>query len=337
MTELDVQPVDELTFDSPKYVLYGGKGGVGKTTMAAATGVANAAAGTQTLVVSTDPAHSLSDIFDTTIGETPTRIRDSIPLFAVEINPNQSLDEFDALETDALFTDMGGLDEMMGDDVGLDGLVPGADELTAMFQLLEFMEDERFEQIIIDTAPTGHTLRLLELPEMMESMMGQLLTLKERISGFVDGVTGMFGDEETEQASPEMTLSELQDQISDLRHILRDPSKTDFRIVMVPEKLSVFESRRLIRRLRDYQIPVDTVVVNRVLEPVDAIIDGDAEFVSPDLDSCPFCRQRWNVQQDALAEVNELFRVNSIKRVPLFAQGVTDESMIEIVARCLAD
>lgn len=337
MTELDVQPVDELTFTSPKYVLYGGKGGVGKTTMAAATGLANAATGTDTLVVSTDPAHSLSDIFGTTIGESPTRIREEIPLFAVEINPNQSLDEYDLFESDALLSEMGGLDEMMGDDVGLDGLVPGADELTAMFQLLEFMEDDRFDQIVIDTAPTGHTLRLLELPEMMESMMGQLLTLKERISGFVDGFTGMFGDTESEQTATDMTLAELQDQITALRQILRDPSQTDFRIVMVPEKLSVFESRRLIRRLQEYQIPVDTVVVNRVLEPVEAITDVDGEFVSPDLDSCPFCRQRWDVQQDALAEVNDLFRVSTIKRVPLFAQGVTDETMIEVVARCLAD
>ncbi len=337
MTELDVQPVEELSFTSPKYVLYGGKGGVGKTTMAAATGVANAAAGTQTLVISTDPAHSLSDIFDTQINETPTQIRESLPLYAVEINPNQSITDYDLFDSDALFSEMGGLDELMGDDIGLDGLVPGADELTAMFELLEFMEDDRFDQIIIDTAPTGHTLRLLELPEMMESMTGQLLTLKERISGFVEGFTGMFGDADTEQNSPDMSLTELQEQITALRQILRDPSQTDFRIVMVPEKLSVFESRRLIRRLQEYQIPVDTVVVNRVLEPVNAIIDVEREFVSPDLESCPFCKQRWDVQQDALTEVNELFRVNSIKRVPLFAEGVTDEAMIEVIARCLAD
>lgn len=337
MTELDVQPVEELTFSSPEYVLYGGKGGVGKTTMAAATGIATAASGTETLVVSTDPAHSLSDIFDTPISDSPTRIQESIPLFAVEINPNQSLEEYELFETEELLSDMGGVDGLLGDDIGLDGLMPGADELTAMFQLLEFMEDDRFDKIIIDTAPTGHTLRLLELPEMMDSMMGQLLTIKERISGLFDGISGMFGESESEDPEPSMGITELRDQIAELRRILRDPSKTDFRIVMIPEELSVFETQRLIRQLQEYNIPVETIIVNRVLESVADVTDVDASFVSPELDSCPFCQQRWQVQQAALSKAQDLFRVTNIKRVPLFAEGINDEAMLRVVARCLAD
>ncbi|MGM0448086.1 MAG: ArsA family ATPase [Methanobacteriota archaeon] len=348
--------------DAPDYVLYGGKGGVGKTTMAAATGLASAAGGVRTLVVSTDPAHSLSDTYETEIPAEPARIREEIPLYAAEIDPDAAMEEgmFGA-DADPLgglgemgdaMGGMGGAggpgdsDGMAGEDgEGLGGLLggtmPGADEAAAMRQLLEYLDDPRFDRVVVDTAPTGHTLRLLQLPEIMDSMLGRVMKLRQRFSGMMDGIKGMFGGDD-DDPDPSADLEELRGRIERLRAVLRDPAKTDFRVVMIPEEMSVVESERLVARLDEFGIPVNTLVVNRVMEGVGDVTDGDGPIIDPDWvvepnpDTCEFCARRWEVQQNALREATGLFRGRDVKRVPLLANEVRGEAALRVVAACLA-
>lgn len=346
MAELDVEAVDEISVDAPEYVLFGGKGGVGKTTMAAGTALASAEGGVETLVVSTDPAHSLSDAYETQIPAEPTRIRDDVPLYAAEIDPDAAMAEA------PLFGDGGPLDGLgelagvdpgddllggdEGDPLGLGGTVPGADEAAAMQQLLRYLDDDRFERVVIDTAPTGHTLRLLELPEMMDSMVGRVLTIRERLQGLMDNVTGLFGGADDGSERDVDDLEALRERIERLRETLTDPERTDFRIVMVPEGMSVVESKRLRSRLESFEIPVGTVVVNRVMEDLTDVTDIDADLVSPNLESCAFCQRRWKVQQSALTEAQDFFRGHDIQRVPLFADEVRGDRMLRVVAACLS-
>lgn len=344
MAEIDVEPVERIEedvvpagIDAPEYVLYGGKGGVGKTTMAAATALASARDGTRTLVVSTDPAHSLSDTFECDIPAEATRIREDIPLYAAEIDPDAELEEQAGMMGEG--SPLGG---MLGDEEDgpmaslLGGAMPGADEAAAMQKLIEFLDDERFDRVVVDTAPTGHTLRLLELPELMDTMVGRMMSLRQRLSGMMDGVKDVFGG----GADPEEgmgDLDELKERIQELRTTLRDPSRTDFRVVMIPEEMSVFESKRLLARLEEFGIPVGTVVVNRVMENLADVTDSvDSDrFATPNLDDCEFCQQRWEVQQGALREAQDVFRGHTIKRVPLFADEVRGEEMLRVVAACL--
>ena len=370
---VDVEPSDE-PIDGPEYVLYGGKGGVGKTTMAAATALDSARAGTPTLVVSTDPAHSLSDTFETEIPSEPGRIRDDIPLYAAEIDPEAAIERgetpFGGAGTDddplaggvakggpfgggngggspfpggedGQGGPLGGLGEMLGGESPMDalfgGAMPGADEAAAMQLLLEYMDDARFERVVIDTAPTGHTLRLLQLPEIMDTMMGKLVKFRQRVGGMLDGVKGMFGGGEPSADENELEdLDVLRERIERLRAALRDPARTDFRIVMIPEEMSVFESKRLRQQLDEFEIPVGTVVVNRVMEPLSNVTDDvEGEFLQPNLEDCEFCQRRWDVQQNALSEAQDLFRGTDVRRVPLFADEVRGEGMLEVVAACL--
>ncbi|MFB6132782.1 MAG: ArsA family ATPase, partial [Halanaeroarchaeum sp.] len=321
-----------------EYVLYGGKGGVGKTTMAAATALASAPDGTSTLVVSTDPAHSLSDVLEQDVPASPTRLREDVPLFGVEIDPERAMQETPLFGEGG--SPMGPLAELLGDDAVdplAGGQMPGADEAAAMQLLLTYLDDPRFERVVVDTAPTGHTLRLLELPELLDSMVGRLMTLRERLGGLMDGVAGMFGDDGPDGDGMD-DLDELADRVERLRAVLRDPDRTDFRIVTVPEEMAVEEALALRERLSAFGIPVDTVVVNRVMEPLSAVTDEVPEetFVSPDLEHCEFCRRRWEVQQDALETAHELFRGHDVRRVPLFAENVAGERMLRVVAACLA-
>ncbi|WP_435361090.1 ArsA family ATPase [Haloarchaeobius sp. DFWS5] len=374
--ETQRQTTDDVALDgvdAPDYVLYGGKGGVGKTTMAAATALASASDGSATLVVSTDPAHSLSDTFECDIPAEPTRIRDDVPLYAAEIDPEVAIEQGTAVfgggaggQGDAgagagagaagpggagpqggpmggQNGPMGGLGDLLGGDGGpmeqlMGGAMPGADEAAAMQLFLQYLDDPRFDRVVVDTAPTGHTLRLLELPELMDSMLGRMLKMRERLSGMMDGLKGMFGDaaQQPDDGMPD-DLEALQKRIEKLRTILRDPTKTDFRVVMVPEEMSVFESKRLLAQLDEYGIPVGTVVVNKVMEDLADVTDklDPDEFVKPNLDSCEFCQRRWDVQQKALGEAQDIFRGHDIKRVPLFAEEVCGERMLRIVAACL--
>ncbi len=341
---IDVEPSDEPV-DGPTYVLYGGKGGVGKTTMAAATALDSARRGTRTLVVSTDPAHSLSDTFETDISSSPERINEEVPLYAAEIDPDAALAEGQAaFAAEGGMGSMGGLGDLMGMggdgdgpmDALFGGAMPGADEAAAMQLLLEYMDDDRFERVVIDTAPTGHTLRLLELPEIMDTMMGRIITFRQRVGGMLEGVKGMFGGEEPTDDADLQDLEILRERIERLRAALRDPNRTDFRIVLVPEEMSVFESKRLRQQLDQFEIPVGTVVVNRVMEPLAEITDDvTGEFLEPNLEDCAFCQRRWDVQQKALMEAQELFRGTDVRRVPLFAEEVRGERMLSVVAACL--
>ena len=360
-TETEAATALPVGVDAPDYVLYGGKGGVGKTTMAAATGLASAAGGVNTLVVSTDPAHSLSDTYETEIPAEPSRIREEIPLYAAEIDPDDAMDEGmfgadgdplggmgemgDAMggmmggaggadETDGPADADGGLGSLLG------GTMPGADEAAAMRQLLEYLDDPRFDRVIVDTAPTGHTLRLLQLPEIMDSMIGRVMKLRQRFSGMMDGIKGMFGGGD-DDPDPSADLDELRERIERLRSVLRDPEKTDFRVVTIPEEMSVAESERLVARLDEFQIPVNTLVVNRVMEGVGDVTGGsevaiDPEWVvEPNPDTCEFCARRWEVQQDALRRATDLFRGRDVKRVPLLAKEVRGAAALRVVAACL--
>lgn len=337
---VEVAPSDE-DIDGPDYVLYGGKGGVGKTTMAAATALDSARGGVSTLVVSTDPAHSLSDTFETDVPSEPGRIREDIPLYAAEIDPEAAVEEGQAAFGGQGGGMLGGLDEMVGEESPMDSLfggpMPGSDEAAAMQLLLEYMDDDRFERVVVDTAPTGHTLRLLQLPEIMDTMMGRIMQFRQRIGGMIGGIKGMFGDQEMPDEEADLEdLEVLRERIERLRAALRDPARTDFRIVLVPEEMSVLESKRLREQLQEFDIPVGTVVVNRVMEPLSDVTDDvEGEFLQPNLDDCEFCQRRWDVQQSALAEAQELFRGTDVRRVPLFAEEVQGEGMLEVVAACL--
>ncbi|WP_255148674.1 ArsA family ATPase [Halorarius halobius] len=342
MSDIDVEAVDsvEATVDAPEYVLYGGKGGVGKTTMAAATALASARGGTATLAVSTDPAHSLSDALGTDVPAEPGRVREDVPLYGAEIDPEATDAGPFAGEGMAGGGPMGGLGELFGGENPLDpGSMPGADEAAAFQLLLRYMDDERFDRVVVDTAPTGHTLRLLELPDVMDSMMGKLIAFRERLSGMAGSLGGLFGgggpdEEEMEEGIDDLrTLSE---RVERLRAVLTDPAKTDFRVVLVPEAMSVSESERLVDRLGGFGIPVGTVVVNRVMQPLADVADVDPDwFVAPDLDDCEFCQRRWEVQRGALSQAQDLFRGHDVKRVPLFAEEVHGETALRVVAACL--
>ena len=288
--------------DSVKFILSGGKGGVGKTSCAGAMAVLSANRGFRTLVLSTDPAHSLSDSFDQDLsGGEIIPIEGFKNLWGMEINAEKGMQDFqESLGQTSLGPEAEMASSLMGDMSGMSP--PGSDEAMAFGKILEFIEDTSYDRVIFDTAPTGHTLKLLELPDQLDSWLGKLLTMRQRLSSMMGGLRSMMGGAEQEDNSWEM-LQQTKDKIRAARVQLSDPDITQFVIVMIPEAMAVFETQRLLTNLNRWKIPANLIVVNQLVPP------------NP---TCQFCSKRYEMQQNNLKDIGELHSDLDLVPVPLF-------------------
>jgi len=302
-----------------KYIMFGGKGGVGKTTMSAATGIYCAEQGLKTVIVSTDPAHSLRDSFEQEFGHEPTKVKGVDNLYVVEIDPQKAMEEYKEKLKKQLDENpmLGGLLE---EQMEMAALSPGTDESAAFDVFLKYIDNNDFDVVIFDTAPTGHTLRFLGLPELMDKYMTKMIKFKKQISGMMKMMKKLMpfsgGDEDIDYDKVLKELEEMKRKITRAREILADPNRTSFRLVVIPEEMSILESERAMKALEKYNIPIDAVIVNQV-------IPEDVE--------CDFCRSRRKLQMGRLKMIEEKFGDKVIAHVPLLkteAKGV--ETLREI-------
>jgi arsenite-transporting ATPase len=279
-----------------KFILFGGKGGVGKTTCASATAISLAKDGHKTLVISTDPAHSIGDVFEKEINPDPTRVSEENELFALEVDPNHRFTEKYAGTAEALMNEAGkfGVDVNTDEFSDFDGGIIGSDEAAVIDLFAEYDENGDWDYIVFDTAPTGHTLRMLKLPEVLDSTFGTVLNVKSQIDGVKDTVTGLFGgknDKNKEQGLDDVNIDETRNKLKKVSDILVEPDKTQFFAVMEPEKLSLDETKRLLNQLEKYNISSGGVIVNKVLTDID--------------ESCNLCSSRYEQQQGIINSADE--------------------------------
>ena len=267
-----------------KYFLVGGKGGVGKTSCSSSLAVKFAAAGHPTLLVSTDPAHSLSDsLAQDVTGGLPVAVdgTDNM-LYAMEVDPDQAKEEFAAFARQNDVSSgakdfmssvgLGGLADQLGDlKLGelLDTPPPGLDEAIAIAKVVQFIKDEKyakFTRIVFDTAPTGHTLRLLSLPDFLDASIGKIVRLRQKLTGMGDAVKGLFGvgDEAPDEAVQK--LEKLKAQLNEVKDLFRNEKTTEFVIVTIPTVLGISESGRLLGELRKERVPVSRIVINQIVQ-----------------------------------------------------------------------
>ncbi len=244
-----------------RIILFTGKGGVGKTTVAAATAVKAAASGYKTLIMSTDPAHSLADALDTELGPEPKEIKDH--LFALEIDLYYSMKKYWGSIRDLLLVLLKwqGLESVAAEELAA---IPGMGEGSALLWLDKFYHEDDYDVIIIDSAPTGETLTLLTLPQitkwwLMQAFPFQKFTVRT-VGRALRMVTGVPFDKGYNE------LEEIFGKLERIQNVMIDSKICSIRLVMNPERMVIQESRRAFTYLQLYGYTIDAVIINRIIE-----------------------------------------------------------------------
>src|SRR5688572_30111453 len=305
---------------APRTILYTGKGGVGKTSVAAATARRCAAAGLRTVALSTDPAHSLSDSFETALGGDPTPVGQG--LFGQEVQAQEEMERH-----------WDGVQDWLGDllaERGVDRISaeeltvpPGMDELFSLLWIKRHHEEGEFDCVIVDCAPTGETLRLLSFPDVVTWWLERILPSQRRLAPFARAMFDMPMPSDAVFADVERLARNL----VAMNGILRDRSRTTVRLVTSPDRMVVKESMRTFTYLNLYGYLTDAVVVNRLF---------------PEEAAGGYFSAWHGVQQDQMELVRSAFSPVPILTAPYLPQEVIGEEMLdrlgdEVFGRLAAD
>ena len=301
-----------------RIILYLGKGGVGKTTVAAATALRSAELGYKTLVASTDIAHSLADSLDTELSDKPQEITKN--LWAQEISVVADIHNYwDTLQEFASGVIVGkGLNRVVADELSA---FPGMDEIVSLLHINKQAKERNFDRVIIDAAPTGETIRLLTMPDTFRWYAGHLSRWERGMVNLLRPFAGRLlqGPAEIMEA-----LRKLDEATAELRETLSDPDVSSYRVVVQPEKMVVREAERAISYLGLFNYPVDSVVINRILPE--------------DLDEGEFFQKRREVQQKYIGVIEDTFRPLPLWRTPYYAHEVVGiEALSQLARDCFGD
>jgi arsenite-transporting ATPase len=288
-----------------RILLFTGKGGVGKTTVAAATAVRAAAAGKRTLIMSTDPAHSLADSFDTPLSARAQSISEN--LWAEQIDAQERLEANwrDIQEFVVSFLNWAGVDAIEAEELSL---IPGLDEIFSLTDVKQHVDSGRYDVLVVDCAPTAETLRLLSLPEVMNWYIERIFPVERRvvktIRPLLSRITSMpIADDRIFAA-----VERLHRNLDGVRQLLINDRMSSVRLVVNPEKMVIAEARRTYTYLSLFGYRVDAVVVNRII---------------PDEVNDPYFGKWKDIQAEHLVTVRESF-----EPIPILTARLFDREMV---------
>lgn len=313
MSDIVVEPNlhSLITSTTHKWIFVGGKGGVGKTTSSCSISIQMALAQPhkQFLLISTDPAHNLSDAFNEKFGKDAKKVSGMNNLSCIEIDPSNTLKDtrdmgFNNDDVDSSLTEI----FQGGSFADITDSIPGIDEALSFMEVMKHIEKQRdgavdkYDTIIFDTAPTGHTLRFLQLPRTLSKLLEKFGALSRQIGPILNSLTGKSKVDITKK------MSELKTSVEDIKTQFTNPELTTFVCVCISEFLSLYETERLIQELISYDMDVNSIIVNQLL-----FADNEKE------DNCKRCQSRWKMQKKYLAQIDELYEDFHIVKMPLCA------------------
>ncbi|MBL7171159.1 MAG: ArsA family ATPase [Candidatus Omnitrophica bacterium] len=285
-----------------KLILFCGKGGVGKTTCASAASIFFANSGKKTSIFSTDPAHSLSDCLSPKIGDKIMEVGEVENLYAIEINAEKAMQEFKEkyrVEIRGIFETASGI-KYMGEDVIEEAFslpIPGADEIISLKVMMDLMEKEEYERYVIDTAPTGHTLRLISMPDLLKKWIqfAHRLGAEERYMA-----KRFSGGKYVSKTDNFISIMEKTNE--KLKKLLTDNKRTEFVVVTIPTSLAISETERLVKNFTGYGIPLNHIIINNIF---------------PSSEESDFAKDRRNEEQHYIKKIYNVFSNFKIIEIPL--------------------
>ncbi|HHS97364.1 MAG TPA: arsenic transporter [Chloroflexi bacterium] len=308
-----------------RYIMFGGKGGLGKTTFSAATGYWLAQQGYKVLVFSVDPQASLSDIFQQDIfGKGPVEIMPN--LFAQEVDADRRIREYQE-EIRQKILDMYGLEKVpdeIEDYIQAAAAEPAMEESAIFDQVVDIVLSGEYDYYIYDLVPLGHALYYLSMASVYDQWIEKITKLREEMQEYAQVAALLQREDELEE---DKILAELQDiryRISTSSSILTDREKTAFFFVLVPEEMVLVDTLKAAELFAKYQVPISGYIVNRVLPP---------ELEEQDIPE--YLRHRIEMQKKYLAEIDRLFGDQVLARIPEFERDVTGLDMIRRMAEAM--
>jgi arsenite-transporting ATPase len=246
-----------------RIILFTGKGGVGKTTLSASTGAYLSELGKKVLVVSVDPAHSLSDVLEIDVGPEPKEIFRNF--YAQEIDVYYSIEKFWGVLKEYLknLLKWQGIEEVLAEEMSV---LPGMEEVSSFLWINKHVEEGKYEIIIVDSAPTGETLRFLSLPDAASWWVTKILPLQRKLMRFIRPAAKIVTDMPLPEEKTYDALEELFRQVYNLYYLLQNQEISSVRLVVNPEKMVIKETEKAYTYLHLFGFPVDAIFINRVVE-----------------------------------------------------------------------
>lgn len=293
-----------------RIVLFTGKGGVGKTTVASATALRIAQSGRKTLLMSTDPAHSVADALGTELSPEPLEVASN--LWAEELDPQQRLEEnWREIQQHAIaLLQWAGLQEIEAEELSV---IPGLDELFALADVKRHHDEGPYDCVVVDCAPTGETLRLLSLPDIIQWYMDRIFPVERRVMGAVRPIARRMTSLPLPDDNVYQAVRRFYDRLDGVRKVLTDGGTTSVRLVVNPERMVIAEAKRTYTYLNLFGYRVDAVIANRLL---------------PDTVSDPYFDRWKELQQEHLATIEASFAPLPILRATLRDQELVGPDLL---------
>jgi len=306
----------DLENDDLKLIIFGGKGGVGKTSCAIATSLALSQR-FNTLLISTDPAHSVSDCLEQKIGFNIVKVDDTVNLSAIEVVADEALSDF---KTEHL----GELKKLLETSTNLDNedidemlklSIPGIDEVMSFKTIIDFIEAGEYDKYVVDTAPTGHALRLIASPKLLDEWIKVASRMRWKYRYMITSFSGSYKQDEVDAL-----LISLKKTVRRIENLLMDKAKCEFIPVCIPEAMAIMETGRLLTELGTSGIIARQIIVNNVMIASE---------------ECGFCKRRKAGQSQYLHEISTVFSHLNRIEVPMFAEEIKGMKTLNQLKMCL--
>jgi len=295
-------PLSCLENENLKLIIFGGKGGVGKTSCAIATALA-LSENFKTLLISTDPAHSVSDCLEQEIGYKLISVNGTKNLSAIEVVADEALTKFKTEHQDELKKLLATSTSLDNEDIDelMTLSIPGIDEIMSFKTIIDFIEEGQYDKYVVDTAPTGHALRLISSQKLLDAWIKVAAKMRWKYRYMVTSFSGSYKQDDVDEF-----LFTLKKTVKRIEKILQDNSKCEFIPVCIPELMAISEISRLLSNLTKSNINARQIVVNNVM-----VSEG-----------CDFCRKRKDGQLPYLEIINNDFGNLNRVEIPMFPHEI---------------
>jgi arsenite-transporting ATPase len=314
-----VLSLNRLDKEAKRLIMIGGKGGVGKTTCASAIALHFALQGKKTLIISSDPTPSLSDIFEMEIGDQETPIKNVKNLYGIEVSSEVVLKKWKDRFGPEIYEVVSSFTSVDYDFVDYIGGAPGIEEEYMLNYILELVESEQYELVVWDTAPAGHTLRLLHLPQIFLKHLEAATKFYMNLYSYLEKLKETVKLKRGKRSLLEI-ISGWEDLAEKVVNFIRDPQKSEFIIVTIPEALGVRQTERIIKDFDEYRLKINYLIINYVIQEAD----------------CDFHKVRKEMQENYIKILEDHYSKRiQLTEIPLFPHEIKGAEKINRVSEIL--